>query len=207
MSDARQTLRAALFDRVSTAWQDEAAALPDLRAQAVRRGFAVVLEITETVTGGRGAKRPGLARLLSAASRGQIDVVLVRTLDRFGRSTLDLLANLRRLRDAGVRFVAVEQGIEVGPVADLAGDLVIAVLAATAEFTLHTIRRNTKEGLRRAKLRGAQLGRPRAPGGPDPAKVAELRAADPPVSWSEIGRRLKCPPSRARRAYAKREAP
>lgn len=72
------------------------------RAAARARGLRVVLEETAS---GRGSVRPGLVRVLGAAQRGAIDVALVQRLDRRGRSTLDLLANLRRLRSAGIAFV------------------------------------------------------------------------------------------------------
>jgi DNA invertase Pin-like site-specific DNA recombinase len=69
------------------------------------------VEVDETGSGGVN-DRPGLGRVMEAARRGEIEAVLVVRLDRFGRSALDLLGN-RSLQDAGVRFVAVAQGIEL----------------------------------------------------------------------------------------------
>jgi DNA invertase Pin-like site-specific DNA recombinase len=198
MTDEVYKFCVATYDRVSLAWQTEGAAMPDLRAEAGRRGYRVALEIAETMSRDR-YDRPGLGRVMAAAERGRIDAVIVRTLDRFGGTTIEVLANIRRLRAAGVRFVAFEQGIDVGPAPELAGDLVLAVLAAVAEFTLRTIRHNTREGLRRTRERGQRLGRPLAPG-PDPAEVAVLRDVKR-WSWRRIADHLGCAPSMARRRY------
>jgi putative DNA-invertase from lambdoid prophage Rac len=124
---AHRRLRAALYHRVSTREQNPRLARGELRAAAAVRGLRVVLEVEETASG-RGSVRPGLERVLDVAQRGAIDVVLVQRLDRWGRSTLDLLANLRRLRSAGVAFVAIAQGLEVRAQHDAVSDLTLTVL-------------------------------------------------------------------------------
>lgn len=50
---------------------------------------------------------------MEAARRGKLDVVMVWKLDRFGRSALDVLANIRDLDVAGTRFIATTQGIHI----------------------------------------------------------------------------------------------
>jgi len=109
--------RAALYHRVSTVDQNPNAARNELRAAARRMEMRVVLDQRET---GKGLNndRPGLVRVLDAARRGAIDAVLVWKLDRFGRSAFDLLGNIRQLEAAGVRFVAVTQGIDIRPGGD-----------------------------------------------------------------------------------------
>lgn len=169
----------------------------ELRAAAAARGLRVVLEVEETASG-RGSVPPGLARVLGAVERGAIDVVLVQRLDRWGRSTLDLLANLRRLRSAGVGFVAIAQGLEVRPEHDAVSDLTLTVLAAVAEFERAVIVERTLDGLAAARRAGKQLGRPIGARAPTPARVAALRAAG--QSWTEVARRLRCTIGTARRA-------
>lgn len=110
----RRRLRAALYHRVSTREQNPRLARAELRAAAAARSLRVVLDIEETATG-RGSVRPGLDRVMEAAHRGDLDIVLVQRLDRWGRSTLDLLTNIRRLREAGVAFAAIAQGLDVRP--------------------------------------------------------------------------------------------
>ena len=185
----QRRLRAALNHRVSTREQNPLLARGELRAAAAMRGLRVVLEVEETGSG-RGSVRPGLDRVLGAAQRGAIDVVLVQRLDRWGRSTLDLLANLRRLRSAGVAFVAIAQGLEVRSQHDAVSDLTLTVLAAVAEFERAIIVERTLDGLAAARRAGKRLGRPLGKSAPAHERVAELRAAG--RTWREIARRLRC---------------
>jgi DNA invertase Pin-like site-specific DNA recombinase len=194
---ARRRLRAALYHRVSTREQNARLARAELRAAAAGRGLRVVLEIEETASG-RGSVRPGLDRVLEAAQRGTIDMVLVQRLDRWGRSTLDLLANLRRLRSAGAGFVAIAQGLEVRPEHDAVSDLTLTVLAAVAEFERAVIVERTLDGLAAARRAGKRIGRPLGKSAPAPERVAALRAAG--LSWTEIALRLRCTVGSARRA-------
>lgn len=189
--------RAALYHRASTLDQDPALARDQLRAAAAARGLKVALEVEETGSGARN-DRPGLQRLMDAARRGQLDVVLVWKLDRFGRSALDLLANLRHLEDAGVRFVAVTQGIDLRPGGDSMSRLLVTMLAAVAEFERDLIRERTLLGVQKARRSGKRLGRPPARNAPAPDLVRKLRADG--LSWVEIGRRLGCHEAAARRA-------
>lgn len=189
--------RAALYHRVSTREQDPRLARVELRAAAATRGLSVVLDVEE-VASGRGSVRPGLDRVLDAAQRGRIDVVIVQRLDRWGRSTLDLLANLRRLRLAGVGFVAIAQGLEVRPQHDAVSDLTLTVLAAVAEFERAIIVERTLDGLAAARRAGKKLGRPLGKRAPAPERVAVLRAAG--RSWTAIARTLRCTVGSARRA-------
>jgi DNA invertase Pin-like site-specific DNA recombinase len=170
---AHRRLRAAIYHRVSTREQNPRLARGELRAAAAVRGLRVVLEVEETASG-RGSVRPGLDRVLAAVQRGSVDVVMVQRLDRLGRSTLDLLANLRRLRSAGVGFVAIAQGLEVRAQPDVVSDL---TLAAVAEFERAVIVERTLDGLAAARRAGKKLGRPLGKSAPAPERVAALRAA------------------------------
>ena len=119
--------RAALYHRVSTVDQNPDAARAELRGAAERYGFAVALDIEETGSGVNN-QRPGLVRVLDAAQRGEIQAVIVWKLDRFGRSALDLLTNLRQLDGAGVRFIALTQGIDTRPGGDAMSRLRLTML-------------------------------------------------------------------------------
>jgi DNA invertase Pin-like site-specific DNA recombinase len=189
--------RAALYHRVSTREQNPALARAELRATARARELQVVLDVEETASAGKGAFRAGLNRILDAASRGELEVVIVQRLDRWGRSTLDLLANIRKLRSAGVTFIAVAQGLEIHPTHDAVSDLTLTVLAAAAEFERAVIVERTLDGLAAAKRAGKTLGRPPKKRRPDAAKVAELREKG--RSFAEIGRELRCSGPMARR--------
>ncbi|ABC81240.1 recombinase family protein [Anaeromyxobacter dehalogenans] len=187
MNTARP-LRAAVYHRVSTLDQNPALARDELRAAAGRLGAELVLDIEETGSGARN-DRPGLQRLMDAARRGKLDTVLVWKLDRFGRSALDVLANIRDLDAAGVRFIATTQGIDIRPGGDAMSRLILGVLASVAEFERDLIRERTRLGMVKARQVGKQIGRPQVPR-PDSAEVARLRAAG--KSWREISDALGC---------------
>jgi DNA invertase Pin-like site-specific DNA recombinase len=144
--------------------------------------------VEESASGAWNA-RPGLQRVIEAARLGQIDVVVVWKLDRWGRSSLDVLANIQALADAGVRFVAVSQGLDVKPHGDAMSRLMLTVLAAVAEFERDLIKERTVLGLARARRKGVVLGRPKHKG-PSPAKVHALRRQG--KSWSVISNELGC---------------
>ncbi len=203
-------MRIATYHRCSTVDQNPQLCRDELRAAAARLGD-LVMEVEEQGSGSRN-DRPGLQSVLQAARKGKLDAVLVWKLDRWGRSALDLLSNIRALENAGVRFICTSQGLDVRPGGDAMSNLVVQVLAALAEFQRATIIENTKVGLakvardeadprkraaRRAREKKA-IGRPSSlpPGGA--AKVRELRAAG--RSWSEIAKAVGCSPWAARRA-------
>lgn len=180
--------RVALYHRVSTLDQDATLARHELEAWAARQGGEIALRVEESASGAWSG-RPGLQRVLAAARRGQLDAVVVWKLDRWGRSALDVLANIQALADAGVRFVAVTQGLDVKPGGDAMSRLLLGVLAAVAEFERDLIRERTRLGLDRARRAGKKLGRPRVPG-PTPAAVRQLR--DRGLSWSRVAAELGC---------------
>src|SRR5436305_11043265 len=77
--------RAGLYARVST---DDQQTIPlqirALREYVVRRGWTITLQVKE-VGSGASAERQVREKLLEAARRREIDVVLVWRLDRWGR--------------------------------------------------------------------------------------------------------------------------
>ena len=63
---------------------------------------------------GVGAERPGLCRLLAAAlsSPRPFDVILVDDSSRLSRNTANALSMFEKLSFAGVRLIAISQGID-----------------------------------------------------------------------------------------------
>lgn len=195
-------MKAAIYNRVSTSAQgDPVKAMVDLAAAARQRGYTVALEVAETGSGARN-DRPGLQRILEAARRGKVEAVLVARLDRFGRSSLDLLGNIRTLTDAGVRFICTEQAIDVQPQGDPMARLILTVLAGVAEFERAIIRDRVVEGQRRARARGVVTGRSPDAGAPEPGRVQELRARG--LSWADVSANLGCTVASARRAAVRK---
>jgi DNA invertase Pin-like site-specific DNA recombinase len=105
-------LRAALYARVSNHDQQT---LPmqnrALREYAARRGWVVAMQVKEVASGA--SQRQMREKLMEAARRRDIDVVLVWRLDRWGRSVTDLLATLQELEHLGVGFVSLTEALDL----------------------------------------------------------------------------------------------
>jgi hypothetical protein len=82
-----------------------------MREYATRRGWQIVLQVKEVASGS--SQRECREKLLAAARRRDIDVVLVWRLDRWGRSVTDLLATLQELEHLGVGFVSLTEALDL----------------------------------------------------------------------------------------------
>ena len=102
-------------------------------------------------------KREAREKLLEAARRREIDVVLVWRLDRWGRSVTDLLATLQELEHLGVGFVSLTEALDL---TTPAGRAMAGLLAIFAEFEREILRERTRAGLAHARQNGKRLGRP-----------------------------------------------
>lgn len=196
-------MKAAIYNRISRETQgDPAKAMEDLRAAAAQRGYKVAMEVAEQGSGARN-DRPGLQRILEAARAGKIAAVLVQRLDRFGRSTLDLLANIESLSKAGVRFTCTEQDIDVGGKGDAMSKFMLTVMSGVAQFERDMGRERIVEGQRRAKKKGKHIGRSFADNAPHADVVEKLRVKG--MSWPSVANVLGCSISQARRAVGLHE--
>ncbi len=101
--------RVGLYARVSTFDQHTIPLqIRALREYAARRGWTIALQVKEVGSGA--AQRLLREKLLDAARRREIDVVLVWRLDRWGRSVADLLATLQELRASRGRVRIADRG-------------------------------------------------------------------------------------------------
>ena len=177
-------LRAGLYARVSTNDQQTLAMQHRaMRDYAARRGWTIALQVREVNSGA--ARREARERLIDAARRREIDVVLVWRLDRWGRSVTDLLATLQELEHLGVGFVSLTEALDL---TTPAGRAMAGLLAIFAEFEREILRERTRAGLAHARASGKRLGRP-ATAAVHAAEIRKLYRAG--VSKSEIARRIQ----------------
>ena len=149
--------RAVLYTRVSSVDQNPETQLCDLRPLAAARGYEIVGEYTDTISGSK-ARRPGLDQLMADAGRGRFDVVLVWAFDRVARSLKHFLEILDDLNHLNVEFVSFRENIDTGgPL----GRAMVIIVGAIAELERSLIVERVKAGMRRAKLEGRQIGRSR----------------------------------------------
>jgi DNA invertase Pin-like site-specific DNA recombinase len=149
------TKRIAIYARVSTADQHPETQLFDLRQMAKQRGYEVVHEYTDIISGAK-SRRPGLDQLLADARRHRFDIVLVAAFDRVARSVRHFLEVLDELNRLGIEFVSFRENIDTGgPL----GRAMVVIVGAIAELERSLIVERVKAGMRRAKLEGRQIGR------------------------------------------------
>ena len=126
-----------------------------MRGLAAQRGFEIVNECTDRISGAK-AKRPGLDQLLSDARRGKFEVVMVWAFDRIARSVRHFLEVLDDLNHRGIEFVSFRENVDTGgPL----GRAMIVIIGAIAELERNLIIERVRAGMRRAKLEGRRIGR------------------------------------------------
>lgn len=136
------------YARVSTADQTLDTQLDTL----CRHGADKIFQ--EKLSGANRA-RPQLEAMLDTLQSG--DVVMVTRLDRFARSTIDMLTLTETITRKGAAFKSLAE-----PWADTttpAGKMIVTVLAGIAEFERSLIVQRTSEGRKRAKAKGVKFGR------------------------------------------------
>jgi len=147
--------RAALYLRVSTLDQHPETQLYDLRQMADQRGYQVVEEYTDRISGAK-ARRPGLDALMKDARRGRFDIVLVWASDRIARSVKHFLDVLDELNRLNIEFVSFREQLDTGgPL----GRAVVIIIGAIAELERNLIIERVRAGMRRARLEGRHIGR------------------------------------------------
>ena len=147
--------RAALYMRVSTVDQHPETQLHDLRQMAGQRGYEIVAEITDRISGVK-ARRPGLDQLRKEARRGRFDVLLVWASDRIARSVRHFLETIDELNRLGIEFVSFREQIDTGgPL----GRAIVVIIGAIAELERNLIIERVRAGMRRARLEGRPIGR------------------------------------------------
>jgi DNA invertase Pin-like site-specific DNA recombinase len=162
--------RVALYARVSTKDQEPLNQLLELRRFAEARGWTVVDEFVDQGVSGAKDQRPAMNRLMDAARKRRIDIVLIAKFDRFARSVRHLVSALEEFRTLGVAFIATSDAIDT---TTPTGRMTFHVIAAMAEFERSLIQERIMSGLARARAQGKHLGRPRI--AVDVARVRDLR--------------------------------
>jgi putative DNA-invertase from lambdoid prophage Rac len=184
-----------LYARVST---NDQQTLPmqnrAMREYAARRGWTIALQVREVNSGA--ARREAREKVMEAARRREIDVVLVWRLDRWGRSVTDLLATLQELEHLEVGFVSLTEALDL---TTPAGRAMAGLLAIFAEFEREILRERTRAGLAHARQNGKRLGRP-ATAAVKSDEIRKLYRAG--VSKAEIARRLNIGRTSVRRILA-----
>jgi DNA invertase Pin-like site-specific DNA recombinase len=136
------------YARVSTGDQN-----PDLQDDALTK--AGCGKIFRDIASGSVDSRKGLAEAIQYAREG--DTLVVWKLDRLGRSLKHLIETVNALAARRVGFQSLQESMDT---TTSGGKLIFYVFGALAEFERELIRERTQAGLRAARARGRNGGRP-----------------------------------------------
>jgi site-specific DNA recombinase len=100
-------------------------------------------------------ERPEGRRLLEDAKEGKFQTVLVKKLDRLGRTLLVIVDAHDRLAEAGCALKSATEPIDTSTPS---GRLIFQMLASFAEYDRESIRERTQAGLHRAFRNGRHVG-------------------------------------------------
>ena len=146
-SQSEELEKVAAYCRVSTNSKDQ---LNSYRTQigyytnaiSQHPGWELVdIYADEGITGTSLEKRDEFKRMLQDCRAGKITRILVKSVSRFARNTLELIETTRELKDLGVVVVFEEQGIDT---AQMLGEMQLTLLAMAAQEESASISKNVR---------------------------------------------------------------
>ncbi len=138
------------YARVSTEEQNLNRQLDQLKEAGAEKIYK------EKITGTK-KDRPELKKLLDYAREG--DTIIITDLTRISRSTKDLISLVEELGARGINIKSLKESWLDTTTAQ--GKLMFTIMAGLSQFERDLISERTKEGLKSARARGKQGGRPR----------------------------------------------
>ena len=93
------------------------------------------------ISGTRAEKRPDFLRMIEDCRAGKIQKILVKSISRFARNTVDALNYIRELKDLGISVYFESENIDT---LTPGGEVLLTILAAMAEQESRTISSNIK---------------------------------------------------------------
>lgn len=146
-------VRVAAYCRVSTAEEAQVGSF-EMQVQHFKSVIdnnpnyeLVKIYTDEGISGTSVGKRKGFQEMIEDACAGKIDLILTKSISRFGRNIVDILTTLRRLSDLNPP-VAVNFESEGINTSDGKNKLIISILSALAELESQQKSIAIKEGIR-----------------------------------------------------------
>ncbi|MCO4265338.1 recombinase family protein [Pseudarthrobacter raffinosi] len=165
------------YARVSTTEQNLDLQLTALQAAGAARIFA------DNGVSGSTTERPQLSKAMERLEAG--DVLTVWKLDRLGRNTRHVLDVIENLRERGVGFRSLTEGLDTtGPM----GTAMLTIMAAFGQLERDTMIERTRAGLAAAAANNRHGGRPRKLDDTAAARARELK--DKGINARDIGKML-----------------
>lgn len=105
----------------------------------------------EGITGTSMKHREDFKRMLRACREGRIDLILCKSVSRFGRNSVDVLRTIRALRERGIGVMFEKEGVDTRT---MNSELILAFHSAFSQSESESIRENIIRGLQMAYAQG-----------------------------------------------------
>ena len=105
----------------------------------------------EAVSGTTADKRSDFQRLLTDCRAGKIDRILVKSISRFARNTIDCIQTVRELKQLGVAVEFEKEEIDTG---NMGSEMLLSILGSAAQEESLSISKNLKWSYRRRMKSG-----------------------------------------------------
>ena len=159
---ANQKLRVAAYCRVSTdseeqinSYKNQLAYYTEKISSKAEWKFAGIYA-DEGITGTSMKHREDFKRMLRACREGRIDLILCKSVSRFGRNSVDVLRTIRALRERGIGVMFEKEAVDTRT---MNSELILAFHSAFSQSESESISGNVRWGLRKAYENGTiQIG-------------------------------------------------
>ena len=154
---ANQKLRVAAYYRVSTDSEEQINSYKNQLAYYTEKinsktdwKFAGIYA-DEGITGTSMKHREDFKRMLRACREGRIDLILCKSVSRFGRNSVDVLRTIRALRERNIGVLFEKEAVDTRT---MNSELILAFHSAFSQSESESISGNVRWGLRKAYENG-----------------------------------------------------
>ena len=159
---ANQKLRVAAYCRVSTDSEEQINSYKNQLAYYTEKiggnpaWKMAGIYADEGITGTSMKHREDFKRMLRACREGRIDLILCKSVSRFGRNSVDVLRTIRALRERGIGVLFEKEAVDTRT---MNSELILAFHSAFSQSESESISGNVRWGLRKAYENGTiQIG-------------------------------------------------
>lgn len=145
----------AIYCRVSTTHEEQEESL-DIQIKTLKQVVAdnpkwMLYRVYSDKDSGGNVFRPDFQKLIFDCYENRFDIVLVKTISRFARNTVDLLETVSRLKGLGIEVIFHQENLRTN---EADNDMLISALAAIAQAESESTGAAIKWGLKRGFISG-----------------------------------------------------
>lgn len=153
---SKREKRVGIYCRVSTSSADQLKSLTAqvsalTRLTAANPKWLLVDVYMDIASSKTGSSRREFSRMLQDCKSRDIEIILTKSISRFGRDTVEILDALNQLRVLGVRVIFEQEVLDT---ADTDNDLMISIIEAVAQAENESRSDNIKWGIKRHAAQG-----------------------------------------------------